>query len=113
MKILMVGALTLSLAAASAAMAQPYGNGSDHGQDRKGEAGDHATWGQEYGGDHSWKRGERIGYNDWRGAQAVDYRQHHLRHPPRGYEWREANGQYVLAAVATGVIASIILNNGR
>jgi len=38
------------------------------------------------------------GYNDWNGAQRVDYRQHNLRAPPRGYEWRESNGQYILAA---------------
>jgi Ni/Co efflux regulator RcnB len=38
----------------------------------------------------------------------VDYRARHLRAPPRGYEWRQVNGQYVLAAAATGLIASII-----
>jgi Ni/Co efflux regulator RcnB len=74
----------------------------------------HANWGPEYqGAPHQWRRGQRIGYNDWAGAQPVDYRAHHLRHPPRGYEWRQSNGQYVLAAVATGVIASIILSGGR
>jgi len=75
--------------------------------------GQHAGWGQDYRGAHQWRRGQRIGYNDWSGAQRVDYRQHNLRAPPRGYEWRESNGQYVLAAVATGLIASIILSNGR
>jgi Ni/Co efflux regulator RcnB len=54
-----------------------------------------------------------MGQNDWNGAQPVDYRARHLRQPPRGYEWRESNGQYVLAAVATGVIASIMLSGGR
>ena len=60
-----------------------------------------------------WKRGQRMGYNDWRRAQPVDYRAHRLRQPPRGYEWREQNGQYILAAVATGLIASIILQSGH
>jgi len=54
-----------------------------------------------------------MGYNDWNGAQRVDYRQHHLRQPPEGYEWRESNGQYVLGAIATGVIASAIIESGR
>ena len=54
-----------------------------------------------------------MGYNDWHNAPAVDYRAHHLRAPPHGYEWREVNGQYVLAAVATGLIASIILDAGH
>jgi hypothetical protein len=61
---------------------------------------------------HSYNRGESI-HDDWSSTQPVDYRAHHLRAPPRGYEWREVNGQYVLAAVATGVILSIILNAGH
>ena len=77
------------------------------------EAGQPAAWGQDRGASHQWQQGERMGRNDWSSAQPVDYRSHHLRHPPRGYEWRESNGQYVLAAVATGVIASIILNGDR
>jgi Ni/Co efflux regulator RcnB len=31
-----------------------------------------------------------------------------LRAPPHGYEWRMVDGNYVLAAVATGVIASVV-----
>ena len=77
-------------------------------QDRPG------GWGQDYnGGDHNWRRGDHVGRNDWNNAPPVDYRSHHLRHPPRGYEWRESNGKYVLAAVATGLIASIILSHGH
>ena len=45
---------------------------------------------------------------DWRRGEHVDYRERHLRRPPRGYEWREVDGNYVLAAVATGVIASVV-----
>ena len=71
------------------------------------------SWGQDQGGDHHWRQGERMGRNDWATAQPIDYRAHHLRQPPRGYEWRQSNGQYVLAAVATGLIASMVLNSGR
>ena len=71
----------------------------------------HPGWGKDYRGGHQWKNGERIGYDDWNDATPINYRSHHLRHPPRGYEWRESNGQYVMAAVATGLIASIIINN--
>jgi len=81
--------------------------------DQRGGDPQSASWGQDYGGSHQWHSGDRIGHNDWNSAQPVDYRTHHLNAPPRGYEWRESNGQYVLAAVATGVIASIILDNGR
>jgi Ni/Co efflux regulator RcnB len=57
---------------------------------------------------HDWKRGGHIEHNDWNRGQHVDYRSHHLRAPPRGYEWRQVDGNFVLAAVATGLIASII-----
>jgi Ni/Co efflux regulator RcnB len=59
-----------------------------------------------------WRQGSHIAPSDWRRGQQVDYRSHHLRAPPRGYEWREVDGNYVLAAAATGIIASVILNGG-
>lgn len=55
-----------------------------------------------------WKKGYHMKDEDWHRGQPVDYRTHHLRQPPRGYEWRQVDGNYVLAAVATGVIASVI-----
>ncbi len=70
-------------------------------------------WARDRGDVYRWQRGERMGYNDWNRAERIDYRRHHLRKPPRGYEWRRSNDQYVLAAVATGVITAIILNSGR
>jgi len=41
-------------------------------------------------------------------ADHIDYRHYHLNAPPRGYEWREVDGNFVLAAVATGVISTVI-----
>jgi len=58
---------------------------------------------------NDWKKGGRISHDDWNRGQQVDYHQHHLNAPPRGYEWRSVDGNYVLAAVATGVIASVIM----
>ncbi len=55
-----------------------------------------------------WRRGEKIRDEDWRRGEPVDYRQHHLRRPPHGYEWRSVDGNFVLAAAATGVIASVV-----
>ncbi|WKL55940.1 RcnB family protein [Asticcacaulis sp. ZE23SCel15] len=58
----------------------------------------------------SYKKGGYVAYNDWQRGKSVDYRQHKkLKAPPRGYEWRQIDNRYVLAAVATGVIATIIL----
>jgi len=111
MKFLIIALATLVSAAsgASTADAQSYGNQSSvQGQQN---IGNHRGWGREQQSNHQWRRGERMGYDNWQGAQRVDYRQHHLRQPPRGYEWRESNGRFVLAAIATGLIAAIVLNN--
>jgi len=56
-----------------------------------------------------WKKGYRMKDEDWRRGEVVDYRTYHLSPPPRGYEWREVDGNYVLGAIATGVIASTIV----
>jgi Ni/Co efflux regulator RcnB len=55
-----------------------------------------------------WRKGETIRHEDWDRGERIDYRRYHLHAPPHGYEWREVDGNYVLAAVATGVIASVI-----
>ena len=47
-------------------------------------------------------RDHRYVVNDWRG--------HHLNAPPRGYHWVQTGDDFVLAAIATGVIASVLLN---
>ena len=58
------------------------------------------------------RSGGYVSYNDWHRGYYVDYRRYHLRQPPRGYEWRRVDNNYVLAAVATGLIASVVLNGG-
>lgn len=40
-----------------------------------------------------------------------DWRGHRLHRPPPGYHWVQAGGDYVLAAIATGVILSILLSH--
>jgi Ni/Co efflux regulator RcnB len=60
-----------------------------------------------------WHQGAKIAPADWGRGQPVDYHAHHLRAPPHGYEWREVDGNYVLAAAATGLIASAILASGH
>ena len=57
----------------------------------------------------------RGGYipRDFRNRQYVvtDYRAYHLSPPPRGQQWVQVGSDYVLIAIATGIIANIILNN--
>ncbi|MEB2231118.1 RcnB family protein [Xanthomonas campestris pv. campestris] len=54
-----------------------------------------------------YRRGERLA-PDHRGNRVADYRKHHLNTPPRGHEWRRVDNTYVLIAVATGLIASVV-----
>jgi Ni/Co efflux regulator RcnB len=63
------------------------------------------------GPDHSWHKGDRLPAN-YRDKRYVvnDWKGHHLKAPPRGYHWVNVNGDYVLAAVATGLIADLLLN---
>ena len=56
-----------------------------------------------------WRKGAKIRQEDWAGGEKVDYHHYHLQEPPRGYEWRRVDGNYVLAAAATGVIATAIV----
>jgi Ni/Co efflux regulator RcnB len=58
---------------------------------------------------NEWKKGYHMKQEDWGRGTRIDYKTYHLHRPPAGYEWREVDGNYVLAAVATGVIASVIV----
>ncbi|MCW1876810.1 RcnB family protein [Erwinia sp. INIA-01] len=42
------------------------------------------------------------------GYQVNDWKKHGLKAPPSGHRWMNVNGNYVLIAIATGVIASVI-----
>jgi Ni/Co efflux regulator RcnB len=44
-------------------------------------------------------------------AYEVDYREHRLSRPPYGHRWVQVGADYVLIAIATGIIANIILNH--
>lgn len=59
-----------------------------------------------------WRRGGRVPAQ-YRGHQYVvnDWRGHHLSAPPRGYQWVQVGNDYVLAAIATGIIAQLLLNS--
>ncbi len=73
----------------------------------------HRGWAQDRGNSYRWSEGERMGYNDWYYAPRVSYRRYHLRRPPYGYEWRRYDDRYVLVAITSGLIMSVILDAGR
>ena len=78
-----------------------------HPAENHGHGGDRGA-----GPRHDMYKGGRLP-SEYNNRQYVvdDWRGHHLNAPPRGYHWVQTGGDYVLAAVATGVIASILLNN--
>ena len=112
-----------------AAFAQPQ-NDDHRGDDHRGGPPSHDTRGQGHGGPgHSGpheadigRQGGPIPHNDWHKGERLpaeyrdrsyvvdNWREHGLKAPPRGYQWVGVNGDYVLAAVATGVIASVLLS---
>ncbi len=61
---------------------------------------------------HDLRRGQRLG-NEYRGNRYVvsDWRARRLSAPPRGHHWVQAGNDYVLAAIATGLIAQVLLSN--
>ena len=78
------------------------GNGPrGYDQDRRGPGA---------GPNHNFYRGERLSYEYRHNSYVVeDWRDHHLSAPPRGYHWVQTGSDYVLIAIATGIIAQILL----
>lgn len=64
------------------------------------------------GPNHDFHRGARLPY-EYRTYQYVveDWRGHRLSAPPRGYHWVQTGGDYVLVAIATGIILQMLLND--
>ncbi len=53
-----------------------------------------------------WRKGEHYdGRGEW-----VDWHREHLHEPPPGYEWVDTGAQFVLVAVATGIITDVLLH---
>lgn len=57
-----------------------------------------------------WERGY-YAPSYYRGDVVYDYHRHGLRHPPRGYRWVRADHDYLLIAIASGLIADVIINS--
>jgi Ni/Co efflux regulator RcnB len=122
-------ALTMLIAPMSGAFAQGWNNNNRHDDNRPAatmtmqrhdndrrddyrndnRGGDYR---HDNGQHRGWYKGGRIERNDWnRGQRVNDWQRRHLQRPPRGYEWRQVDNNYILAAAATGLIASLVLAN--
>lgn len=131
-KKLAAAVIVLSLTTSGMAFAQNYGGRNDDGRggpqgqrndrdqrdnrqgpqrdDRRGQP-DRAHMDERGAGpNHEFRRGQRLP-PEYRGHQYVvdNWRDHHLSAPPRGYHWVQTGADYVLVAVATGVILNMIL----
>ncbi len=117
--------LAMSLATAGLAFADDHGNRNDrndrgrNAQEQRGGGHDHRANNSNErrdergaGPNHDFRRGDRLPA-EYRNRQYVvdDWRDHHLSAPPRGYHWVQTGGDYVLVAIATGVILQLLLNH--
>jgi len=119
--------LAMSLATGGVAFADNHGNRNDRGRNAQVQRGGHQDRGEHRGRadykngrwdergagpNHDFRRGDRLP-REYRNRQYVvnDWRGHHLSAPPRGYHWVQTGGDYVLVAIATGVILQLLLNH--
>ncbi|SEJ16066.1 RcnB family protein [Frateuria terrea] len=129
MKFLLSALIALPLLAASgAALADHdhdhhgHGNGHAYGHDHdrhddddRGWRADHRDWRDDddhdrgwHGHGRHWERGRRY---DGPIVIVRDYDHYRLRPPPRGYHWvRDDDDNYVLVAVATGIILDAVFH---
>jgi Ni/Co efflux regulator RcnB len=84
----------------------------DYRDDRRDDRRDYRHGNRGAGPRHDLYSGQRLPSN-YRNRQYVvdNWRSHRLSAPPRGHQWVQVGNDYVLAAIATGVIASIFLGN--
>ena len=84
--------------------------GNNNGYDSRSDRHDNGNhYGQQK---HRWVRGERLPVTYYQNrSYYVDYRRAHLRAPPSGYQWVQVDNNYVMVALATGLIASLIAHN--
>ena len=124
-KLIVSALIALSIAASGSALAQrgndnrnDHNDRNDHGQqhDNDGRRDDARKFKRDDsrggGPRHDLRRGQRLS-QEYRDNRYVvnDWKARHLNAPPRGQHWVRAGNDYVLAAIATGVITQILLAN--
>ena len=110
--LMICGAMLLT--ASVAVQAQDY---HDHGNDQRDHHDQHDQHGHamyDQGRHDGWyKRGGHVP-QQYRGGDYIvtDWHARHLRQPPRGYQYvRSDNGDFLLVAISTGIIASILASH--
>jgi len=130
-KAMIAVAMAFNLAAGSVAMAQGNSNHGDRdrgrGDEQRNDRADRSDGrhdNRDFGRSHNeyMKQGRGAGPGnayykgdrfpaEYRNRHYVvdDWRGHNLSAPPRGYQWVQSGNDYVLIAIASGIIASLIL----
>lgn len=99
LRTLAVSTLALSLTGGVALAQEHHDDQARHDQEQHSQ----------YVRHNDWRKGHRMSHEDWdRGQRIDDWQARHLRRPPRGDEWREIDGQYVLAN-PNGVIFQVVV----
>ncbi len=102
--------MALSVAVPGIALAQGYDRDN---RDRNEHAqNEHAQDERGAGPQHAYHKGDRLPAREHTKEYEVnDWRSRGLREPPEGHHWVRSGDDYVLAAIATGVIADIALSH--
>lgn len=79
-----------------------------YNQQHQGDRHDDRGQQQQYVEHREWKRGYHMNHGDWNRGQQVNYRAYHLQRPRSGYEWRQLDGNYIMANSRTGVVSVVI-----
>jgi Ni/Co efflux regulator RcnB len=84
-----------------------FAEGNDRGHDEHAQQEERGA-----GPNHSYHKGDRLSAEDHnKKYEVADWRSRNMREPPTGYHWVRSGDDFVLAAVATGVIADILLHH--
>jgi Ni/Co efflux regulator RcnB len=120
--------IALTMATGQLAFAQGKGDrdGKDwrksERRDARGDRHDNRDFGRRHNEERSRGRGVGPNYEYYRGDRLPieyrhriyvvdDWRGHRLSAPPRGYHWVQSGGDYILVAIATGIILQILLSH--
>jgi hypothetical protein len=99
--------MAASLALPGLAFAEGNGERNDRGQDEHAQQNERGA-----GPNHSYHKGDRLSAEDHNKRYEVnDWHSRNMREPPAGYHWVRSGDDFVLAAIATGVIADILLHH--
>lgn len=91
-------AFTPLLATAQAQTRSPAGPSAGHKIEQQAPAKPQARRQQ-------WKKGSKY---SGKGTRVSDHRRHNLKAPPRGHRWVRDGNDFLLVAIGTGIIASIV-----